>query len=449
MQVSEAIEDYLETLRCTRRPRTLEAATQILGEFGTHFGTRNLADLNRRDLLTYLDGLGTAGNSKHTLANKYVRICAMLRHHGIVVTKAGDRPTFTKRLPQVYDDADLKRFFAACDPHQRVLFKTLLMTGLRESEVQYLEWSDLENGMTVLHVQAHPGFEPKTHEERRIPIPAVLRNMLQSMLRRPGRLVFPTSTGAPDYHMLRTCKRIAVRAGFNQDDWGLHKFRKTFCTSLLRSGMDIRTVMSLMGHSNIATTMRYLRPIEAEQLRGRVDAIWAVGTPRQAFVVSAPEPEPEAILPPMPAPVPSPLLSIPAPAPNASSRGFADMSQFSWTTSTILQNKPFPSAPAAVHEEPEPHNGNGNGTELGGSIAPVAKPDWCRDLTQKEMIIVDCVVKGMKNSEIATRLGTTEQVVKNYLGRVFDKLGVRDRLQLAVRYAKENVAELRAAAGIA
>src|SRR5579872_3214714 len=122
MQVSDAIDDYLETLRCTRRPRTLEAATQILGEFGAHFGTRKLTDLTRRDLLTYLDGLGTAGNSKHTLANKYVRICAMLRHHGIVVTKAGDRPTFTKRLPQVYDDANLERFFAASDPHQRVLF---------------------------------------------------------------------------------------------------------------------------------------------------------------------------------------------------------------------------------------------------------------------------------------------------------------------------------------
>src|SRR5579872_6884523 len=273
MQVSDAIDDYLETLRCTRRPRTLEAATQILGEFGAHFGTHKLTDIERRDLLAYLDGLGKGGNSKHTLANKYVRICAMLRHHGIVVTKAGDRPTFTKRLPQVYDDADLKRFFAACDPRQRVFFNTLLMTGLRESEAQYLEWGDLENGMSV-HVQSHPGFEPKTHEERRIPIPAVLRNMLQSMPRRPGRLVFPTSTGAPNYHMLRTCKRIAARAGFNKDDWGLHKFRKTFCTSLLRSGMDLRTVMSLMGHSNIQTTLRYLQPIESEQLRGRVENIW-------------------------------------------------------------------------------------------------------------------------------------------------------------------------------
>src|SRR5579862_3001314 len=150
MQVSDAIDDYLETLRCTRRPRTLEAATQILGEFGAHFGTHKLTALTRRDLLTYLDGLGTAGNSKHTLANKYVRICAMFRHHEITIAKKGDRPKFTRKMPQVYEPADLKRLFAACDPRQKVFFNTLLMTGLRESEAMWLEWGDLQNG--ILHV---------------------------------------------------------------------------------------------------------------------------------------------------------------------------------------------------------------------------------------------------------------------------------------------------------
>ncbi|MFZ0799705.1 MAG: LuxR C-terminal-related transcriptional regulator, partial [Terriglobales bacterium] len=39
---------------------------------------------------------------------------------------------------------------------------------------------------------------------------------------------------------------------------------------------------------------------------------------------------------------------------------------------------------------------------------------------------------GMKNKEIALRVGTTEQVVKNYLRKVYDKLGVADRLELAL-----------------
>jgi DNA-binding NarL/FixJ family response regulator len=53
-------------------------------------------------------------------------------------------------------------------------------------------------------------------------------------------------------------------------------------------------------------------------------------------------------------------------------------------------------------------------------------------LTHKEMQIVSCVTQGMKNKEIASRVGTTEQVVKNYLRKVYDKLGVSDRLELAL-----------------
>ncbi len=53
-------------------------------------------------------------------------------------------------------------------------------------------------------------------------------------------------------------------------------------------------------------------------------------------------------------------------------------------------------------------------------------------LTPKESLIVSCVTQGMKNKEIAVRVGTTEQVVKNYLRKVYDKLGVADRLELAL-----------------
>jgi DNA-binding NarL/FixJ family response regulator len=53
-------------------------------------------------------------------------------------------------------------------------------------------------------------------------------------------------------------------------------------------------------------------------------------------------------------------------------------------------------------------------------------------LTPKEMKIVALIVQGCKNKEIALRLGTTEQVIKNYLRSVYDKTGVSDRLELAL-----------------
>jgi len=53
-------------------------------------------------------------------------------------------------------------------------------------------------------------------------------------------------------------------------------------------------------------------------------------------------------------------------------------------------------------------------------------------LTPKEMRIVALIAQGCKNREIATRLKTTEQVIKNYLRSIYDKTGVGDRLELAL-----------------
>jgi DNA-binding NarL/FixJ family response regulator len=62
-------------------------------------------------------------------------------------------------------------------------------------------------------------------------------------------------------------------------------------------------------------------------------------------------------------------------------------------------------------------------------------------LTPKESLIVSCVTQGMKNKEIAMRVGTTEQVVKNYLRKVYDKLGVADRLELALYCLNHHVVD--------
>ena len=56
-------------------------------------------------------------------------------------------------------------------------------------------------------------------------------------------------------------------------------------------------------------------------------------------------------------------------------------------------------------------------------------------LTPKEIQVANLVWDGPTNREIATLIGTTEQVVKNYLRTTFDKLGVWSRLELALYVA--------------
>ena len=62
-------------------------------------------------------------------------------------------------------------------------------------------------------------------------------------------------------------------------------------------------------------------------------------------------------------------------------------------------------------------------------------------LTPKEVQVATLVWEGHTNREIAGMVGTTEQVVKNYLRTTFDKLGVWSRLELALYVASHGGAD--------
>jgi two-component system, NarL family, nitrate/nitrite response regulator NarL len=64
--------------------------------------------------------------------------------------------------------------------------------------------------------------------------------------------------------------------------------------------------------------------------------------------------------------------------------------------------------------------------------AALVSPRTQPRLSPKEMAIITCITQGKRNKEIAYKLGTTEQVIKNYLRKIYDKLGVSDRLELAL-----------------
>ncbi|HEY2857065.1 MAG TPA: response regulator transcription factor [Terracidiphilus sp.] len=64
--------------------------------------------------------------------------------------------------------------------------------------------------------------------------------------------------------------------------------------------------------------------------------------------------------------------------------------------------------------------------------ASLVNPRTQPRLSPKEMAIIACITQGKRNKEIAFQLGTTEQVIKNYLRKIYDKLGVSDRLELAL-----------------
>ena len=60
------------------------------------------------------------------------------------------------------------------------------------------------------------------------------------------------------------------------------------------------------------------------------------------------------------------------------------------------------------------------------------------DLGKRELEIVELVAEGLNNREIAEKLYLSEGTVRNYISTVLEKLGLRDRTQLAVFYLTGN-----------
>ena len=62
--------------------------------------------------------------------------------------------------------------------------------------------------------------------------------------------------------------------------------------------------------------------------------------------------------------------------------------------------------------------------------------------SEREQRVIQLVAEGLKNKEVAEAIGTTEHVVKNYLRVIYDKLGLWNRVELALWYESRRPAAL-------
>lgn len=69
-----------------------------------------------------------------------------------------------------------------------------------------------------------------------------------------------------------------------------------------------------------------------------------------------------------------------------------------------------------------------------GNRPPITDLYGTRKLSPKQQQVTELVAQGMKNGDIAGELGTTEHVVKNYLRIIYNKLGMWNRVELALWY---------------
>jgi integrase len=257
-------------------------------------GKRYADELTVEDIAAYHTALRKRGLEDRTIYNRHCNVLPYLRYMEVDVKKLAPRaPGYEDKEVETYTAEELQAFFdyleSIKDDYSILAFNLLLRCGLREQEGVFLMWGDIEETRRTLKVQGKPhlGFKVKDKEQRRVPVDAVLLALMQKAKesRPKSRFVIGTRNDTPNWKLLLKLKRRVKAAGLNcgvcqscmeRDEcerWYLHKFRHTYCTKLLRQGIDVKTVQQLAGHSDLTTTMRYLKALGAESVRDRIDAI--------------------------------------------------------------------------------------------------------------------------------------------------------------------------------
>ena len=278
-----AIREYLEETALTKKPKTLAAYTTALSYFSESCSKLYLQEIERKDLLKFCAFLrDDKDQAPRSCWNKFANVMSFFKANGIRgLVKKTDWPRYTEEEPEIYEQEELAKLFAACDAEERLWYEFFLMTGMREQEVMHTYWSDINFAHATVRVSHKPdrGWTPKAYKEREIPIPANLVKSLKAWKAKADKtcgLVFPTAGCKPKLDFLDCLKAVAERAKLDQDNFWLHKFRATFATRCLWAGVDLRTVQQWLGHSDMESTMRYLKPSRSQHVRNKVNEIFAL-----------------------------------------------------------------------------------------------------------------------------------------------------------------------------
>lgn len=278
--LAAAITSYLEDVKLTKKYRTHLAYKTALEYFQESCHKQFVEDIDRKDMLKFSAFLrDVKKQSPRSVYNKFESMMAFLKLQGVrgLVGK-NDWPRFTEEEPEVYEREEVTTFLDACEPNERLWFEFFLMTGLREQEVMYTYWSDINFAKCTVKVSHKPDrdWTPKAYKEREIPVPESLIASLKRLKTGHGNcnLVFATSGCKPKKDFLDCCKAIAKRAKLNPETFWLHKFRATFATWTLWKQVDLRTVQSYLGHSDIESTMRYLKPAGHDHVREKMNSVF-------------------------------------------------------------------------------------------------------------------------------------------------------------------------------
>lgn len=276
------IESFLESLRIDRGASklTLEAYARDLNQLAETLGPQSFKTATAPDLTAYVEGLRLKPTSvarKLSAIRQFFKYCCL--EHGFE-TNPSERigsPRAKKRIPNYLTLEETTRLLEAADQglqyprikgdalrlRDRAMVYLLYATGVRVSELVGLSPHGVELEQGYLRVKG------KGDKERIAPFADEAGKRLAEYLEK-GRspllssaesdAVFLNHRGAPLTRQAfwKLLKELALAAGIERvERISPHVLRHSFATHLLQSGMGLRSLQLLLGHSDLSTTQIY------------------------------------------------------------------------------------------------------------------------------------------------------------------------------------------------
>lgn len=164
------------------------------------------------------------------------------------------RPKNQKKLPTVLSKTEISGLFNGCvTKKSRLIIELLYSSGLRVSEIVNLKPKDLDFDENTGWVR-----EGKGKKDRMFILSKKLSKKLSTFIKRhkTWKYIFSEKSPLTTRNIQKIVAKACINAGISKDVHP-HTLRHSFATHLLDSGVDIRKIQFLLGHSSIATTQVY------------------------------------------------------------------------------------------------------------------------------------------------------------------------------------------------
>ncbi len=273
-------------------PRSIDAYRRDLERLAESLearGVERAGDACREHISAFLQSLGRQGLGARSRARvlvstrRFFRYCAERGMASVDPTDGVVTPRFDQPLPRILHPEETEALLEAADPatpiglRDRAMLEVLYGSGLRVSELVALPLGALDRRSGVLRIVG------KGRRERLVPMgePALeavaaylesARPKLASAGRRRSDAVFLSRLGAPmsRQNFFDRIRQLARLAGIPRERVSPHVLRHAFATDLLEGGADLRSVQSMLGHSDLSTTQIYTH-VSRARLRETVE----------------------------------------------------------------------------------------------------------------------------------------------------------------------------------